>query len=442
MNDEERQERVEKQLEGAEAANRKAFSDEMAANRKEFEETHKKDLALTEEQQQWVEKQIEAVKQQTRILKEPSKKGEDEYEDFTQEDKEMMLPVIRLGLSLNTRGNADSNVRVFLRGKYYSVVQDAMERNNIRKFRGFIALTDFTHTSVYQDIKIAQNYSLDDIRAAHGVNKKTLYTVAVREGDGSAKALKDHHDDLVKAKTPDDVKKALDPKYVPPKKPGPETAISPDGRIKAEFYEPGTKGKGRIVIVPTEGNVGVSYEYWTDFQLWFANQDSWNRFMVWKKLKDEEAAEREDESDSADEEPEEESTRFTNDESEPTLGLEDTVKFHQEIWGDDAFTHADDGNVNARSHLGLEDNDEKDVETRGDLFVEYLGEDGAKQVLRETIFGSGFPATSVEVTELMEKVVQEHPKALYAGIYEQDEFYVGARFVEGAPEIRWSNTIG
>ena len=148
------------------------------------------------------------------------------------------------------------------------------------------------------------------------------------------------------------------------------------------------------------------------------------------------------ESDSTEDETEEESTRFTNDESEPTLGLEDTVKFHQEIWGDDAFTHADDGNVNARSHLGLEDNEEKDVETRGDLFVEYLGENGTKQVSRETIFGERFPATSAEVTELMEKVVQEHPNSLYAGISEQDEFYVGAKFVEGAPVIRWSNTIG
>lgn len=424
---------VDDQLTQAEDAKPESYSDEMAQLRAEFEKTYGNYLSLTEEQQRWVDKQLEAAKQQTKILKGFERKGEDNYEDFTEEDKEMMMPDIRLGLLLNARGNADANVRAFLRGKYYSLVKDTMDKYKLRRFRGFIALTEFTPTSVYQDIKIAENYSLDDIRAAHGIKKKTLYTVAVKRGDGAADALREHHEVLTRAKTPDEVKRTLDPNYEPPRKQTPQSAISSDGTIKAEFFEPGTKGRGRIVIVPTDGNVGVSDEYWGVFQTWFADPASWTRFTAWKNHRDEEADWTED----GDEEVPDEAV--TDEASEPTLA--ETVQSHQEIWADETFTHADSGSVNAKSYLGLDNGDSMDETLYGDLFVKFVDEHGVEQVVRETLVGPRFPTTGNELDQLRQRVSQEHPKPVYAGISRQDEFYVGVKWVEGTPATRWNNGI-
>ena len=74
---------VENQMAEAEAAKRRAYLDEIEPILKEIENTYKAELALTEDQQEWVNKQVEQVKQQTKILKESCQKGKDEYEDFT-----------------------------------------------------------------------------------------------------------------------------------------------------------------------------------------------------------------------------------------------------------------------------------------------------------------------------------------------------------------------
>ncbi len=418
-------EEANKQLAEAEAAKRRAFLNEIEPILKDIGNTYKAELALTEDQQEWVNKQVEAVKQQTKILKESCQKGKDEYEDFTQEDKEVLIPPVRFGLMLNARSTSESNVRFFLRGKFYGAVQDVMMKHGIRKFRGFIALTDFAYTSVYQDIKIAQNYSLDDIKAAHGVNKKTLYTVATAEGDGAAEALKDHHQDLVKAKTPDQVKKILNPNYVPPLKSittADNSAISPNGRMKADFFE----AKGRIIMD------GVSRYDFNNFQIWLANQDSWDRFMAWKKLEEEKAAEQESESEVA----VEESTKLTN---EPTDPLADAVNKNMGCWSNRDLTRDDDGNVDISVASGLEEGQEPT--NFGDLYVKYMDENGAERVYRESLCRNRIPVRSEIWDRNVKQVVQKYHNVVYAGYSEDGEFVVGTKFVDGTPETRWTKCV-
>jgi hypothetical protein len=413
---------VENQIAEAEAAKRRAYLDEIEPILKEIENTYKAELDLTEDQQEWVNKQVEQVKQQTKILKESCQKGKDEYEDFTDEDKEVLIPPVRFGLMLNARSTSESNVRFFLRGKIYGAVQDVMMKHGIRKFRGFIALTDFTCTSVYQDIKIAENYSLDDIKAAHGVNKKTLYTVATAEGDGAAEALKDHHQDLVKAKTPDQVKKILNPNYVPPLKSittADDSAISPNGRMKADFFE----AKGRIIMD------GVSRYDFNNFQIWFANQDSWDRFMAWKKLEDEKAAEQETES----EEKVDVSTELTNETTDP---LTDAINKNMECWSNRDLTRDDDGNVDISVASGLEEGQEPT--TYGDFLVKYIDESSVERVYRERLFRNRVPIRSEIWDGNVKQVVQKYHNVVYAGYSEDGEFVVGTKFVDGTPQTRWT----
>jgi hypothetical protein len=429
---------VENQMAEAEKKQREEFKTQIAQFLKHTEKEFNNDLKLSDVQQEWVQKSLGDVLKQDRILKD-SKNG-DEYEEFTEDDKDALKPAIRQALELRALETRNSAVTSYLQGKFYKGVHEKMQTCGIKKYRGFCKLTGCSHTTVYRKVKIAENYTRESVENHPGVDLKALYEVAARKGKDADEVLEKNHEALVKAGSDiHEVRKVLNPEYKP-ERPIPSAdgvATSRDGTLRAQFY----LRKAKLVIE------GVSEEDWANFQVWFNNQDLWCRFKAHKTLKDQELEDQESEdlveregtstqvdtpeSVEATGSPFEESKKVVNG---PAPSPEQTMAAYETSW-DASNTRADDGNINVCDAFGIEYGDKRGL--YGDLFIRCPDENGEEQVFREPVKGVKFPTTSAEYEETWERVGQDYPKVKSLMLTEQDEFVVGTKILEGNPVTRW-----
>jgi len=427
---------VENQMAEAEKKQREEFKTQIVQLLEQTEKEFNNDLNLSGVQQEWVQKRLEEVLNEERILKD-SKKG-DEYEEFTEEDKDALKPAIRQALELRALETGNSIVTSYLQGKFYKGVHEKMQTCGIKKYRGFCKLTGYSPTTVYRKVKIAENYSKESVENHPGVDLKALYEVAAKKGTHADEVLKNNHAALVKAGSDvHAVRKVLNPEYKPERSIPSADGVATSGTLTAKFY----RRKAKLVVE------NVSEDDWANFQLWFDNQDLWYRFKAHKTLKEHELEEHEFE-DLGEREvtltqvntPEtEEATASAIEESkegvnEPASSLKGTMAASEAAW-DAPNTREDDGNINVSDAFGIEYGDKRGL--YGDLFIRCLDEDGDERVFREPVKGSKFPTTSAEYEEMWERVGQDHPTLKSVMLTEQDEFVVGTKMLEGNPVTKW-----
>ena len=152
---------VENQMAEAEKKQREEFKTQIVQLLEQTEKEFNNDLNLSGVQQEWVQKRLEEVLNEERILKD-SKKG-DEYEEFTEEDKDALKPAIRQALELRALETGNSIVTSYLQGKFYKGVHEKMQTCGIKKYRGFCKLTGYSPTTVYRKVKIAENYTRESV---------------------------------------------------------------------------------------------------------------------------------------------------------------------------------------------------------------------------------------------------------------------------------------
>ncbi len=392
------------------------------------------ELNLNVAQQSWVQAKLDQALTQQTILKDTPGKGK--FEDFTAEAKDALKPAIKLGLALKALENGTAVVRSHLQGSFYGEVQKRMQGCGVKQFRGFCQLTGYSHTTVYRKVKIAESYSREALDAYPGVDLKALYEVAVKKGSEAPEVLAKNHSALTQAGSDiHEVRKILNSSYERPRKPTPEIAISPDGRIKAEFYS-GKIGKGKIVIVPTGDNTGVSHQDWADLQIWLTNQDCWAGFMAWKKLEEERIIEQEDEFDEASNATEVEAAPDdVQTDEEGVLTTKELFAHCAARWSDPK-SREDDGNVNIAPEYGI-GNLRDPGWLIGEVFIQYK-KNGTENLTRETIFNDRFPLTSDHVKKQLELIKGKYPDitaVMFAD--KEEEFIVGTKMVNGTPVTRW-----
>jgi hypothetical protein len=355
--------------------------------------------------------------QQQKILKDSNEKGQ--YEDFNQEEKEVFKPGILFGLKMRAQETLGSAISSHLQGTFYGNVQNIMKESNIKRFRAFCKFTGYSHETVYRKIKVARSYTRASLEEYPGVDLKALCEVA-NKAAYPCEALAKNHAALSEAGSDvHAVRKILDPKYEPVKtiiEPD-GNAKSPDNRLYAEFF----LVKAQIVIR------GVSESDWGNFQVWFANQDCWDKFKMWKKLRDLEESEQQ-EFDPPDEQ-EEKSTQVDTDQLFARCDAE---------WND-PNAREDDGTINVAHIYGVQNlNDPGWLEAKALI---KCGDNGAEHIDMKGIFSQEIPLTSEQLTRQLTKIRQDYPHLTdVMFVDDKGKFFVGTKIIDGNPVTRWRLT--
>ena len=413
MMTEQKNEQAEKNLVEAEKAMVEKFKTQMVQLLEEKEKELDTDVKLTEAQRLCVEKSLEEALQAEKILKDS--KNKDEYEDFTQEDKEILKPAILMALKLKAMETQGSAIVSHLQGTLYGGIKKTMQECKIKRFRGFCKLTGYSHTTVYRKVKVAESYKRETLENHPSVDLKALYEVAVNKGDKADETLANNHAALARAGSDvHEVRKILNPNYKPVKKIVKPDGIanSPDNKLRAEFH----LLKARIIID------GVTEADWANFQMLFINQNLWSQFKVWKKLREEELENREsgnleEENDASTQVDTEDGETGAND----ILHTEELFAVYQAQW-DDPKCVDDDGNMDIAPECGVDDLDAPGW-LEGRLFVKYM-ENGSARFSHKKIFSNDFPLTSRQVNEQLEKIRQDHPGVTDAMFTDDEEHFV------------------